>query len=348
MKRLMKLLCCLMILVILPRSAGAYTLDSEAKWNQQCLWRTNRTTPIYSAEQVDGEWVFTQIGTVAAGKWLGSRMYGMDGMSEMSYWNNGMRDAFFPNDSITKMGVTIYDAGGNSAYIPQMAYGDEAAVRYYLSTLRSPEQIDALVAGMKQGLSGKKDENVQIVIVKKEPLTPPVITLQREGGSTEVDMVLPGVARSIVKLEGAETTVPTAELQWELGGAEQALATIYAPRSGLASLYARDDGRGGVIKKLKAGSVVLVLGESGKYTKVYGENTVGYVITSALKFHDPCTGASEVTVTTRTNLCLNAEGRKLIDLPAGATVLLIKRNNNWSQVEYEGFVGFMETRKMRE
>lgn len=252
MKRLIKLLCCVMILVVLPLSARAYTLDSETKWNQQCLWRTNRTTPIYSAKQVDGEWVFTQIGTVPAGKWLGSRMYGMDGMSEMSYWNNGMRDAFFPNDSITKTGVTIYDAEGNSAYIPQLAYGDEEAVRYYLSTLRSPEQIDALVAGMNQGLVGEKDENGQIVIVKMEPLTPPVITLQREGESPEVEMVLPGVARSVVKLDGTETSVPTAELQWELGGAEHPLAVVYAPKSGLASLYARDDGKGGVIKKFKA------------------------------------------------------------------------------------------------
>lgn len=350
MKHMTKLLALLLICVLLPLTAQAYTIDTEEKWNKQCLWKTNTTTPIYSGEEIDGEYVFTQIGTVAAGKWLGSLLYGVDDMAEMSYWNNGMRSAFFPKSSITKTGVTIYAETGDKMYIPQMAYGDEEAVRHYLSWYRSPEEIEALIAGMKQGLVGEKDENGQFVIVKMEPLTPPTITLNlAEDNTPEVEMVLPGLARSTVLLEGAETIVPTADLTWDAEGAAHPLAVIYAPKTGLASLYARDEGKGGVIKKLKAGSVVMVMGESGKYTKVYGEGTVGYVITSALEGCDPAETAETASIKHKTNLRLTNRdnGRKIIELPKGAEVIVLSEKGKWARVEYQGFVGYVEKKLLK-
>lgn len=352
MKRMMKLMCLLLILVLLPVSAGASYVVDETTFNKTCKYRMTASSTLYKHTAHDTDegvvYTFEPIGTLPAGKYI-SWLYSEAGKVEVFYWDGGQRNAWIDEGTYTRSTRTIYSTDGRKTSIPSLAWGDEAAVRYILSEFLSPEEVQSYIDGMKQGLTGEKDENGEIVIVKQEPLTPPTITLHlTEDESCEVGMVLPGVASSVVLLEGTEATVPTADLSWELDGAEHALAVVYAPQSGIASLYARDDGKGGVIKKLKAGSVVLVMGKSGKYTKVYGENTVGYVITSALTFHAPCAQAAEALVQTKTNLRLTARdnGRKLIELPEGASVLVIGEDGKWAFVEYEGFTGYMESRKL--
>lgn len=74
---------------------------------------------------------------------------------------------------------------------------------------------------------------------------------------------------------------------------------------------------------------------------------MGYVITSALTFHDAA-NAVEMTVKTKTNLRLTArdDGRKLIELPADAAVMVISEDGKWALVEYEGFVGYAELKRL--
>lgn len=357
MKRMTRLLCMLMLLVLLPLTAQAGHPD-EATFNKYCKNRMISSSTLYKGTLVTNEdgiayetkYNFEPIGTLPAGKYV-SILYTHDGKSEVFYWDGGRKCAWVDVGTYAYATRTIYATNGKKTSIPALAWGDEAVVREILGEFLSAEDVQSYIDGMKQGLAGEKDENGEIVIIKQEPLTPPVITLQQgEGEAPEVQLVLPGVARSTIKLDGEQRIVPTADLHWELDGAEHALAVVYAPRSGIASLYARDDGRGGVIKKLKTGTVVLVMGQSGKYTKVFGENTVGYVITSALEFHDPCAEAAERTVKTKTNLRLAARdnGRKLIELPADAAVMVISQSGKWSLVEYEGFVGYMETRRLEQ
>lgn len=352
MKRMTKMLCVLMIFVLLPVWAQAGYVVDETTFNKTCEWRMSSSSTLYKGTAQDTDegvvYTFEPIGTLAAGKYV-VPLFSENGKTEVFYWSGGQKCAWVDSGAISSASRTIYATNGNRGHIPALAWGDEAAVRNFLSEWFSPEDVQSFIDGMNQGLTGEKDENGQIVIVKQEPLTPPVITLNlSEDETPEVTMVLPGVACSTVMLEGEVVVVPTADLRWELDGAEHALAVIYAPRSGIASLYARDEGKGGVIKKLKAGSVALVMGKSGKYTKVYAENTVGYVITSALEFHDACAAPTEMTVKSKTTLRLTGRdnGRKLIELPEGATVMLICEDGKWALVEYEGFVGYMEDSRL--
>ncbi len=351
MKHMTKLLALLLICVLLPLTAQAGFATDEASWNKLAKWVTSAPTTLYhfqrnydeNGEYLGYEWVV--IGTLPAGKrinFLGE----MEGKNDIFYWNGGRKLASIDKSTLAYLDViTIYSTDGRSTSIPRPAYGDEAAVREILSEFLSAAEVQSFIDGMRQGLAGEKDENGQLVIVKMEPLTPPVITLSlAEDNTPEVEMVLPGQAQCTVLLEGAETTVPTADLTWDAEGAAHPFAVIYAPKTGLASLYARDEGKGGVIKKLKAGSVVMVMGESGKYTKVYGEETVGYVITSALEFCDVIEEAQPATVTRKTNLRLTNRdnGRKIIELPQGAEVLVLEESSKWARVEYQGFAGYME------
>lgn len=352
MKRMTKLLSLLMILVLLPVTAGAAYAD-EATFNKYCKWRMSSSSTLYKERHfadengIIYETTYEPIGTLPAGKYVAT--LASDGQkTEVFYWNGGRKCAWVDSDAISWASRTIYATNGNKTSIPALAWGDEAVVREILGEFLSPEEVQSYIDGMNQGLTGEKDENGEIVIVKEEPLTPPTITLKQEGAETEVELVLPGVVNSTVRLNGEEIAVPTIDLSWETDGAEHALARIYAPRNDVASVYARDDGRGGVIKKFKTGSIVLVLGQSGKYTKVYGEETVGFVITSALEFCDPCEDAKTVTLAKRAYLRLVARdsGHRLAEIPEGTVVHQIGEAKQWAQVEYQGFVGYVEKNRL--
>lgn len=352
MKRIMQLLALLMILALVPVTAQA-GYENEATFNKYCKWRMSSSSTLYKERHfadengIIYETIYEPIGTLPAGKYVAT--LASDGQkTEVFYWNGGRKCAWVDSDAISWAGRTIYATNGNKTSIPALAWGDEAVVREILGEFLSEEEVQSYIDGMNQGLTGEKDENGQIVIVKQEPLTPPVITLKQDGIDTEVDMLIPGVVNSTIRLNGNENVVPTALLSWDAGEAEHPLARIYAPKNGVASVYARDDGKGGVIKKFKTGSIVLVLGKSGKYTKVFGESTVGYVITSALEFSDIVTDAQEMTVTRRAYLHLVAResGHRLAELPEGTVVHLIEEKKQWAQVEYQGFVGYVEVSKL--
>lgn len=350
MRRMARLLALMMILVLLPVTAGAGHA-SESEFNKYCKWRMSTSSTLYKAKVSNSEngvvYEFEPIGTLPAGKYV-SYLYSVDGKVEVFYWNGGRKQGWIDDGTFVRHTRTIYATNGNKTSIPALAWGDEAAVREILGEFLSPEDVQSYIDGMRMGLTGEKDENGEIVIVKEEPLTPPVITLKVEESDKEVELVLPGVVNSTVRLEGEELTVPTASLTWDAGEAEHPLARIYAPKKGVASVYARDDGKGGVIKKFKTGSIVLVLAESGKYTKVYAEGTVGFVITSALEFCDPVEDAREATVARRAYLHLVAResGHRLAELPEGTVVYLMEEKKGWAKVEYQGFVGYVEVKRL--
>lgn len=350
MRRMAKLLALMMILVLLPVTAGAGHA-SESEFNKYCKWRMTTSSTLYKAKVSNSEngvvYEFEPIGTLPAGKYV-SYLYSVDGKVEVFYWNGGKKEGWIDDGTFVRHTRTIYATNGNKTSIPALAWGDEAAVREILGEFLSPEDVQSYIDGMRMGLTGEKDENGEIIIVKEEPLTPPVITMKAENTDTEVEMVLPGMVNSTVRLKDEELTVPTASLTWDAGEAEHPLARIYAPKKGVASVYARDDGKGGVIKKFKTGSIVLVLGESGKYTKVYAEGTVGFVITSALEFCDPVEEAQAVTVARRAYLRLvpRESGHRLAELPEGTVVHLLEEKNGWAKVEYHGFVGYVEVKRL--
>lgn len=352
MKKMTRLFVLLMLLVLLPITASAGYIVNEATFNKTCKYHMTSASTLYRGTfHPDGKlgyYTFEAIGTLPAGKYV-SVLYTYEDKTEVFYWNGGEKSAWIDDGTYIRATRTICATNGMKTSIPSLAWGDEAAVRYILSEFLSPEDVQSYIDGMKQGLGTEKDEHGEIVIVKQEPLAPPEITRKQEGAEdAKVELLLPGAAQSTVKLGGKEVAIPTAELSWALDGAEHPLAIVYAPKNGVASAYARDNGRGGVIKKLKAGSVVLVLGRSDKYTKVYGEGTVGYVITSALSFCSPCESAEEATLLSKANLRLTDRdnGRRLLELPEGARVLVLSEDGTWAQVEYEGFVGYVELNKL--
>lgn len=377
-KRLMCLLTLLLMLLPMAAQAG-FPPDNESDWNKTVKWRTTTSTTLYSLSYRDGKtsWgpdedpaddaIFTPIGTLPAGKYVNVISSEMAGKREVFYWDGGRRSAWIDDGAYTRDTVTITSTSGQKTSIPSKAYGDAAAVRYLLSEFLSDDEVQAYIDGMRGGNGSSGDatggsssgstsssSGSASKSTKARSLALPAITLTQtaeDGAITtaEVKMVQPGLLYCLVEADGEELSVPTAALSWEKGEAEHALAIIYAPRSGTATLWQKSSGKEALCK-LKAGSVVLVLEKGGKYTKVLGEGKVGYVITSALNLTDPAEEGSEYLTTRKVTLRLEAKakGRSLTTIPKGTAVTVLSVEKNWAFVEYEGFAGYVEAKYIKE
>ena len=370
-KRLMCLLTLLLMLLPLAAQAG-FPPDNESDWNKTVKWRTTRSTTLYSLSYRDGKtfWgpdenpaddaIFTPVGTLPSGKYINVISSEMCGKREVFYWDGGRRSAWIDADCYTRDTVSITSTTGRKTSIPRKAYGDAAAVRYILSEFLSAEEVEQFVDGMKNGGSasestgGTSSSGSSKKTSKGTSLTLPVITLTQtaEDGAVaavEVTMVQPGPLSSVVMLEGKEQTVPTKDLAWERGEAEHALAIVYAPRTGTATLWQKSNGKQ-AISKLQAGSTVLVLEKGGKYTKVLGEGQVGYVITSALTLTDPAGDGEERLTTRKMTLRLEpkAKGRSLTSIPKDTAVMVLDVQGKWAQVVCDGLTGYVEEKYLKD
>jgi len=372
-----KLLVCLaLMLMLLPVVAQAgFPPDNESDWNKTVKWRTTTSTTLYRLSYRDGKtsWgpdedpaddaIFTPIGTLAAGKYVNVISSEMCGKREVFYWDGGRRSAWIDADAYTRDTVTITSTTGQKTSIPSKAYGDAAAVRYLLSEFLSNEEVEAYIDGMRGGSgstggtssgSTSSSSGSTTKSSKGKSLALPAITLTQtaEDGTvttSEVTMVRPGLLSSVVELDAEEQTVPTTALTWERGESEHALAIVYAPRTGEATLWQKSTGKQAICK-LKAGSVVLVLEKGGKYTKVLGEGKVGYVITSALTLTDPVEDGEEQTASRKLTLRLEAKakGRSLTTIPKGTVLTVLAAEGKWALVEYDGLAGYVETKYLED
>ena len=372
-----KLLVCLaLMLMLLPVAAQAgFPPDNERDWNKTVKWRTTTSTTLYSLSYRDGKtsWspdedpaddaIFTPIGTLAAGKYVNVISSEMCGKREVFYWDGGRRSAWIDADAYTRDTVTITSTTGQKTSIPSKAYGDAAAVRYLLSEFLSNEEVEAYIDGMRGGSgstggtssgSTSSASGSTTKSSKGESLALPAITLTQtaEDGTvttSEVTMARAGLLSSVVELDGEEQTVPTTALTWERGESEHALAIVYAPRTGEATMWQKSTGKQAICK-LKAGSVVLVLEKGGKYTKVLGEGKVGYVITSALTLTDPVEDGEEQTASRKLTLRLEAKakGRSLTTIPKGTVLTVLATEGKWALVEYDGLAGYVEVKYLKD
>ena len=383
-----RVLCILMLLMLLlPVAAQAgFPPDNESDWNKTVKWRTTTSTTLYKLSYRDGKnsWgpdenpaddaIFTPIGTLAAGKYVNVISGEMCGKREVFYWDGGRRSAWIDDGSYTRDTVTITSTTGQKTSIPRKAHGDAAAVRYLLSEFLSSAEVEAYIDGMRgesgssggtssgstssggssSGNASSSSSSGASKASKGKSLSLPVITLAQtaEDGTVttaEVTMVRAGLLHSQVELEGKAQSVPTKDLTWERGEAEHALAIVYAPRTGTATLWQKSTGKSAICK-LEAGSVVLVMEKGGKYTKVLGEGKVGYVITSALNLTDPAEEGKEQTTTRKLPLRLEAKakGRSLTTIPKGTTLIVLDTQGKWALVEYEGLTGYVEARYLKD
>ena len=179
--------------------------------------------------------------------------------------------------------------------------------------------------------------------------------MQRENKENEVrvEVLALGSASSRIKASGATTEVATDDLLLDGVAVGDRLAWIYAPRQGYCSLRSKASDNGKVLKKCKAGYIVVVLEKGQEYTKIDYQGTDGYVLNGCLKYIDKTqqpTGTGTIiyskkkpNVKTTINIRNNADGKskKVAEWKTGTEVPVYSHPDGWYEVEYDGVRGYI-------
>ncbi len=175
----------------------------------------------------------------------------------------------------------------------------------------------------------------------------------------QVDVVRLGTQTSIVRHEGEEIEVPTAELKFPGNvSSDKRIASIYAPKTGKCSLREKASDKGELIQKCKAGRLVVVLEYRWKWSKILCEGQTGYVLTACLEFH-PADEApigqgvlhyNGKTTGRRVFAIRNAadsQSAVVGDWRIGAQVLVFAKKGVWYEIEADGQRGWVRDKYLK-
>lgn len=176
---------------------------------------------------------------------------------------------------------------------------------------------------------------------------------ENKENEVRVEVLILGSASSRVKVSGATTEVATDDLLLDGVAVGDRLAWIYAPRQGYCSLRSKASDNGKVLKKCRAGYLVVVLEKGQEYTKINYQGTDGYVLNGCLKYIDETqqpTGTGTIiyskkkpNVRTTINIRNNADGKskKVAEWKTGTEVPVYSHPDGWYEVEYDGVRGYI-------
>lgn len=162
-----------------------------------------------------------------------------------------------------------------------------------------------------------------------------------------------GLTQSCIVDGGGERLVATAELEFDTEApAGKRIAYIYAPKTGKCSMWKKASKKSDLVKKCKAGTVVMVIQYGREFSKILYDGKEGYVLTSCLKFAGadiptPGTGVisygGRATGSTTVNIrgAGNSSAHRIAEWRTGTEVLVFSHKNGWYEVECRGIHGWV-------
>ena len=230
-------------------------------------------------------------------------------------------------------------------------------------TVAAPEEAPKPYATMppvkKEDMPKPNAEAKPEAIVLKEgglslfelPATESSVLDQLEAGSV-LTLVILGQTWCKVKTPGHEGYVPTQGLGFAFGGAQTGIAIVTAS-GGKLTLRAEMTTKSKALATIKSGRAVLLLAKGEVFSLVRFEGKEGYVLTAHIKEVEPSASLGTYTQVTsphkdrEANVRLRAEPKKnateYTKVKSGLSLVVLDRKDDWAQVEYEGYHGWMMT-----
>lgn len=345
----------LLLAALLCSTALAMTTE---EFNKQARWKTSRSTPVYRVisctplgpdDDPGSAYTFEEAGTIPAGTYLGSRLHGVDGKSEMCMMIGGqMVDYYVPSNAICEATRTVTIADGRRISVPELAYGDEAAVRTYLTSVSQEDIIEDFLRVMKakpakqSSSAGKHSAPAPAEWnVKWTPDNDSTVTAQ---------LLQLGIYSSRIQVDGEEHTVPTLSLRFGSGQVdpERYVASVCTKTTGYVTLRREPDQKAAALGKIPDGRLVGVIEPGDSFTLVSYNGLSGYVVTRGLTFH----AADQEPVGegvffqrgkeyTSIFLTPTVDARWLAKWKQGESVTVIAELDNYYEVEKDGLCGWL-------
>ncbi len=175
---------------------------------------------------------------------------------------------------------------------------------------------------------------------------------QANEGGTAVGVVELGRISSKIQYQGKTVSVSTSDLTFSENVPEnKKLATIYAPRTGKASLRQTASSKGTLLKNCKAGTIVSVLAIGNGYTRINYKGTVGYIKTACLKFYGDSESTAQGVLSYKGNTgggttvnvrnTPKGDSAKVAEWRTGTEVTILSHENGWYEIEANGMHGYV-------
>ncbi|MBQ7849626.1 MAG: SH3 domain-containing protein [Clostridia bacterium] len=329
MKKLLTLLCALMLAALPLCGAMAQTLD---EWNQSCRNKTKSTTTVYSRSDST-----RAIATIPGNTYVKVADVGETWTIITYRTASGQSGSGLVHTADLKSAVVFFtDENGDRRGMQELEYAD----LYGSGTSGSNS---AASSGKSTSASAKRTGSA----AKQQP----ALTVTHEGEAVTVTQL--GVHTTTIVKSGEALDVPTAGLVFAEGvPADKAVAVIHAPRTGKCTLRKAASTGAKSLGQCKAGTIVPVLEVGSGFCKIVCDSEVGYVLTSCLKFcggADAPTGTAvltwngKVTGKTKINIRNDADSsaRKIAQWRTGTEVLVFGQQGAWVEIGHEGLHGFV-------
>ena len=161
-----------------------------------------------------------------------------------------------------------------------------------------------------------------------------------------------GRTSSKIQYQSKTVSVSTSDLTFSENVPEnKKLATIYAPRTGKASLRQTASSKGTLLKNCKAGTIVSVLAIGNGYTRINYKGTVGYIKTACLKFYGDSESTAQGVLSYKGNTgggttvnvrnTPKGDSAKVAEWRTGTEVTILSHANGWYEIEANGMHGYV-------
>ena len=378
-KRISTLILAVVLLFSAIPQAMAVT---QVEWDRSCRSKTGGTTTIYEqitiqqenpgngTEIVLPQYEYRPIGSLPANTYVKVYTRGDHGYQKISYLQGGS-EAFcyvqlspYPLVKATAYVQTVLEgySGVCVTEVPEAYLNDKSALRKYIREMHPGVRLlednekDNLVWGPGDSLqlpeSGGNNQNTNTPSSGNKKTSSAVKeTIVVRYGNEPVQLMRLGIANSTIMLNGEEKDVPTADLDFDSKAEkEKQVAVIHAPKSGTCTLRAKASDSGKMLKKCKAGSVVMVLETGAKWSKISYKDTVGYVLTGCLKWYNAETvgtgllsynGRATGSTTVNVRNTPSGDSAKIAEWATGTEVEIFGLEIGWYEIEYDGIHGFV-------
>lgn len=181
------------------------------------------------------------------------------------------------------------------------------------------------------------------------PATESAVLEPLDPGSV-LTLVLLGQTWCKVKTPGHEGYVPTQDLGFAFGDVQTGIAIVTAP-GGKLTLRAEMTTKSKALTSVPSGRAVLLLAKGDNFSLVRFEGKEGYVLTAHIKEVEPSASLGTYTQVKsldekrEANVRLRGEPKRnateYTKVKSGLSLVVLEVKEDWSQVEYEGYHGWM-------
>ncbi len=138
----------LLVLLIAILPVQVYGTTQEA-WNETCRYKTSRDTAVYDRTVSGASSYFYQTDILPAGTYINVISGETNGKRRILYLKDGKETvAWLDTDAFTSALKTVIAADGNTYSLPEAVWGNETAVRRFMASYYTPDQIQMVLNQM--------------------------------------------------------------------------------------------------------------------------------------------------------------------------------------------------------